>query len=92
MARFLVEVPHDAGAVPCARVVDVFLRTGSHFLTHADWGCKDGVHKAWFIAEAESRDEARNIVPPTLRRDAQVIGLNDFTSAEIEHILNQYSV
>ncbi|HEV8201558.1 MAG TPA: hypothetical protein VGS03_16200, partial [Candidatus Polarisedimenticolia bacterium] len=29
MARFLVEVPHDAGMVPCARVVDIFLKTGS---------------------------------------------------------------
>ena len=92
MARFLVEVPHDAGLVPCARVVDVFLKTGSHFLTNADWGCKDGVHKAWFIAEADRRDEARNIVPATLRSAATVVQLNDFTSAEIEHVLNQYAV
>jgi hypothetical protein len=92
MARFLVEVPHDAGMVPCARVVDIFLKTGSHFLTHADWGCRDGVHKAWFIADVDSRDEARNIVPPSLRPETTVIGLNDFTTAEIEHILNQYAV
>lgn len=92
MARFLVEVPHDAGMVPCARVVDTFLRTGSHFLTHADWGCKDGEHKAWFIADVDSRDEARNIVPPTLRSEAKVVQLNDFATAEIEHILNQYSL
>lgn len=92
MARYLVEIPHGAGELPCARVVEVFLRTGSHFLTHADWGCKDGVHKAWFIAEVDSRDEARNIVPPTLRPQATVVELNDFTTAEIEHVLNQYAV
>jgi len=92
MARFLVEVPHETASVPCARVVDVFLRTGSHFLTHADWGCKDGVHKAWFIADVGSREDARNIVPPALRTEATIIGLNDFTTAEIEHILNQYGV
>jgi hypothetical protein len=92
MARFLVEVPHDAGLLPCVRVVDIFMKTGSHFLTHADWGCRDGVHKAWFIAETDTREEARNIVPPTLRPVAQVIGLSDFTTAEIEHILNQHAV
>lgn len=30
-ARFLIEVPHEATTVACARVVNVFLRTGSHF-------------------------------------------------------------
>ena len=38
MTRFLIEVPHEAERVACARVVEVFLKTGSHFLTHADWG------------------------------------------------------
>lgn len=38
MARFLIEVPHEPEAVACARAVEIFLRTGSHFLTHADWG------------------------------------------------------
>lgn len=92
MARFLVEVPHDAGMVPCARVVDVFLKTGSHFLTNADWGCKDGEHKAWFIAEVDRRDDARNLVPSPLRSETRVVQLHNFTTAEVEHILNQYSV
>ena len=38
MARFRIEVPHEAATVACARVVDVFLKTGSHFLSNADWG------------------------------------------------------
>jgi hypothetical protein len=92
MARFLVEVPHDAGMVPCARVVDVFLKTGSHFLTNADWGCKDGEHKAWFIAEVDGRDDARNLVPSQLRSETKVVQLHNFTTAEIEHVLNQYNV
>jgi hypothetical protein len=92
MARFLVEVPHDAGMVPCARVADVFLKTGSHFLTNADWGCRDGVHKAWFIADLDRREEARDIVPPLLRSATTVVQLNSFAVAEIEHLLNQYDV
>ncbi len=45
MARFLIEVTHDAEQVACARAVDAFFKTGSHFFTHADWGCMDGEHK-----------------------------------------------
>ena len=47
MPRFLIEVPHDADVRACTRAVEVLLRTGSHFLTHADWGCKDNEHKAF---------------------------------------------
>jgi hypothetical protein len=38
MARFLVEVPHESGVVACARANKILLETGSHFLTHADFG------------------------------------------------------
>jgi len=37
----LIEVPHDPERVACARVVDVFQKSGSHWVTHADWGCRD---------------------------------------------------
>jgi hypothetical protein len=67
MARFLIEVPHEAERVACARIIQVFLKTGSHFLTHADWGCKDGEHKAWIVADVVSREEARSIVPAAMR-------------------------
>ena len=80
MARFLIEVPHEPDA--CVRVVKIFLKTGSHFLTHADWGCKDGVHKAWIIAEVDSREEARSIVPPAMRSQAKVVQLNYYFSRE----------
>ena len=30
--------------------MDIFKRTGSHFLTHADFGCCDGVHNLGDIA------------------------------------------
>ena len=90
MARFLVEVPHESTPVTCARAVDVFLKTGSHFFTHADWGCKDGEHKAWAIVEVDTRDEARAIVPPPYRSQAKVVQLNAFTKDEIENFLRQH--
>ena len=35
MPTFLIEIPHEATAAACARAVEHFLRTGSHFLTPA---------------------------------------------------------
>ena len=90
MPRFLIEVSHESTKVTCARAIEVFLKTGSHFFTHADWGCKDGEHKAWIVVEVESRDEARAIVPPAFRSEAKVVQLNAFTIEEIEDFLHQY--
>jgi hypothetical protein len=87
MARFLIEVPHEAETVACARVVEIFLKTGSHFLTHTDWGCMDGDHRAWFIAEVDSKEDARRILPPAFRSHARIVGLNKFSMEQIEEIL-----
>jgi hypothetical protein len=86
----MIEVPHDGSTAACVRAVEVFLRTGSHFLTHADWGCKDGEHKAWIVLEADSRDEARNVIPPIFRAQAKIVQLNAFVLKDIEGMLQQH--
>lgn len=91
MPRYLVEVPHEDSKAACDRAVGVFLQTGSHFLTHADWGCDDAVHKAWFIVEMENKDQALSIVPPLFRRDASVIALRRFTPEDIEEMRGQHA-
>jgi len=68
----------------------MFLRTGSHFLTHADWGCKDGEHNAWITVEVDTREEALGIVPPLYRAAAKVVQLNTFTMKDIEDILRHH--
>jgi len=78
MPRYLIEVSHDSSTHACTRAVETLLRTGSHFLTHAEWGCKDSEHKAWLILECDSRDDAWNVVPADFRPDARVIMLNRF--------------
>jgi len=90
MPRFLIEVPHPEGVVACARAVDVFLKTGSHYLSHADWGCNDGVHKSWFVVEVDNKEEALTIVPPAFRANAKVVKLNSFSVEEIEGILKSH--
>ena len=89
-SKFMIEVPHDVGTVECARVVDVFLKSGSHFLAGAIWGCRDGEHKAWMIVEVESKEEARGIIPPLMRAKAKIVQLNAFTAKEIEDVLRQH--
>lgn len=90
MAKFLIEVPHAADEEACAQVVKIFLKSGSHFLTHADWGCTDGEHKAWIFADVDDKNEACSIVPPALRPTAKVVRLNKFTIEEIDGILQNH--
>ena len=90
MERFLIEVPHEGTALACARAAELLTRTGSHFLTHADFGCVDGVHKAWMIIETENKDEARNVVPPELRPLASIVRLNQFTPEQVEELKRRH--
>lgn len=84
MPRFLIEVPHGAAVSECHRAIEVFLRTGSHFLARADWGCPDGEHKAWLIVDVGTKDDARSIVPPDYRAEAKVVQLTRYTLRDLE--------
>ena len=90
MNKYLIEVPHEPERYACARVVEIFLKSGSHFLTHAHWGCMDGEHKAWIVADVASKEEAASILPPALRADAKIIQLNAFSLEQIESIMSQH--
>lgn len=84
MARFLIEVTHEDRKAACDSAVRTFLETGSHFLANADWGCSDGEHKAWFIADLDSRDDALAVLPANLRRRAKIVTLQKFSMADVE--------
>jgi len=88
--RFLIEVPHEGTAAACARAAELLLRTGSHFLTRADYGCTDGVHRAWIIVEADTKEDAGNVVPPELRSVANIVRLNYFTMAQVDELKRRH--
>jgi hypothetical protein len=90
MARFLIEVPHEPQGAACARAVQTFLQSGSHFLMNADWGCMDGEHKAWIILEVDDKEQARAVLPPRFRSDAKITGLNKFKMKEMEAMLRSH--
>jgi replicative superfamily II helicase len=90
MARFLIESTHESERMACARAIQIFLKSGSHFVTNAEWGCGDGDHRAWIIVDVPTREDARQIVPPAYRSRAKIIALNRFTLQEIEEMLRTH--
>jgi hypothetical protein len=88
--KFLIEVPHDPGTLACARVVKVFLESGSHFLTHAEWGCMDNMHSAWMVVETDNKAEALAIVPPAFRGDTRIVRLTHFKLDDIERTIAKH--
>ncbi len=89
MAKFLIEVPHPDESAACLEVVHLFLTTGSHYLSNCDWGCMDGVHKAWITVEVETREEALRILPPLYRSQAKVTRVDKFSLDMVETMLSQ---
>jgi hypothetical protein len=91
MPKFLISVPHDPDTLACAKVVKVFLATGSHLLANADWGCMDGDHCAYMFVDVANKDEARGIVPPAFRKNAHVVRMTRFRMADIEETIRRHS-
>lgn len=90
MPRFLIEVPHEAEKIACARAIKILQSTGSHYLTNADYGCHDGVHKGWITVEAENKQAARAILPVVYREQATIVELNKFGLEEIDDLLRRH--
>jgi hypothetical protein len=90
MAKYLVEVSHSPDKIECLHTIQIFLSSGSHFLTHADWGCLDGEHKAWFVIEVASKEEALQIVPSYYRNNTKIVRLGTFNLKEVESMLSKH--
>jgi hypothetical protein len=93
MAKFLIEVPHEGSKAGCIRAIRVFKDTGSHFMSHAEWGCTDGEHKAWMIVEIESKEAALRILPSAYKNKAKITRLSQFSRRDIteEKVLDLHS-
>jgi len=91
MSRFYIEIPHEAEKVACLRAIKVLQKTGSHLLTHADYGCTDGDHTARIVVEVDDRDEALMIVPSAYRATAKVVQMSSFSVEEIDELLRHHA-
>lgn len=83
MAKFLIEVPHNEDELACLRAIESFVKSGNHFLAHAEWGCEDNEHKAWMIVELESKEQAIRILPSMYRDRAKVTKLFHMTAEDV---------
>ncbi len=83
MPRYMIELPHEDEHDACVKALRALEQFGSHFVTHADWGCKAGIHCGWMIVELNSRDEVMQLVPPEFRQEARIVKLNRFTKQQI---------
>ena len=90
MEKFLIEVSHGDDKASCTRAVETFLASGSHFVSNAEWGCKDGEHKAWLIVEVENKEEALRILPSSFKLNAKIIKLHKFTRKDIDESILDY--
>lgn len=83
MPNFLIEIAHSASEFECKQVIKLFVESGNHLLANAHWGCKDGVHKSWFISDFDNKEQALQIVPSYLKRTTSVIELVKFDKNDI---------
>ena len=90
MPKFFIEVPHESNFTACTKAIRVFLETGSHFLTNAEWGCVDGDHNARFFIDMDTKDEARNVVPYAFRKEAKITQVDRFTLAKINEMVRDH--
>jgi hypothetical protein len=90
MTRFLIEVPHEDDRLKCARAIQVFLESGSHFLVNADWGCLDGEHKAWITLEGDSKEDILSVLPLEVRSRAKIVKLARFSMNDVDEVLSQH--
>ncbi len=79
MNRFIV-ISHHTGP-DCVRALKEVLAIG--YLTHFEWGCKDGAHTGWAILEAENKAQALMSVPMFLRDQATVVQLTKFEAEKV---------
>lgn len=84
MNKYLIEVSQSSYKSSARRASYIFNRTGSHFITHAEWGFRDGEYKAWFVAETENKMEAMRILPSAYRQSANIILIKKFTRTGTE--------
>ena len=80
MKRFIVISDHSAE--DCVRALKETLAIG--YLTHFDWGCKDGTHTGWAVLEAEEKAQALMSVPTFLRDKARVVRLTKYRADTVE--------
>jgi hypothetical protein len=81
MPLYLVKSRH--GQEGCLRALDEQLTHDVRSLEEFVYSCGEGDHAGYAIVEANSRNEAMNILPESLRQEATVWKVDRFTPHDI---------
>ena len=73
MNKYLIEVSQREYKISNTRAEYIFKRSGSHFISHAEWGFLDGEYKARRGAETKNKKEAMRILPSAYRQYAKIV-------------------
>jgi hypothetical protein len=79
--KFLITSPHTKES--CLADLDVVLAETPELLDRLEWGCMSGDHSGYLIVKASSEDAARSMLPTSLRKNAKIVRLNQFTADQI---------
>lgn len=91
MNKYLIEVSQGSYKLTNMRAAYIFKRSGSHFVTHAEWGLCDGEYKAWLVAETENKREAMRILPAAYRQCAKIVLIQKFSrNGQADNLSDQH--
>ena len=84
MAQYVIELPHTDPE--CIQGLNTIVEWGMHLLHHTWFGCAVGVHTCWLQLEADTEAEARSVLPPSMRSQAQVVEVQKLTPDQIRDL------
>lgn len=79
--EFLIESSHTPEE--CLQALDEVMEESPEILSEFRWACKSGDHRGWVFVEADSEEEALDILPESLRSKAKAIEVAEFTEEEL---------
>jgi hypothetical protein len=78
MKRYVIETPHKPE--DCLKALDEELAKGTQVLGKFEYGCAAGDHTGYAIIDAETREDALDLVPTFLQDSAKIVEVGKFTA------------
>jgi len=82
MSRYLIASRHSSDE--CLRAMDATLAKGTNVLDKFVFGCREGDHSGYAIADVKSLSDALALVPDFLQENACATRVEKFTPAELK--------
>lgn len=70
MTQYVIELAHDPSE--CVAALDEIDTTAEDMLGDIYWSCMSGNHVGRVVVEANSEEQAREMVPPSIRNEVTV--------------------